>query len=397
MLNADELLRQKMETEYAPKVRGFFADVEQNQFSDEELNAVPALFLPSWGEAYSSSALKIVIAGKETYYWINDFGDSLLSDRNAVKDDAYTPSVGCGTYRAAGPAVWFNVFWQYAAESIGKLFEQNKLDVLTKTSEVLRSIAWFNGHAIETIASRGVASEHISPKRMQLLQNLADKNNLSSFESLISVFEPHIILYFYRDSYRMSKRNLNEASGCEFIRSWGGNDAINEYRLGNTIILNMRHTSWMTRGNMKQKECADLIAEVLRARGLAARLPISCAAHYDFESMSATMWRQWVSIIRNEAERYLDFNNWDLSRHLILTVARELQKTNSTMTAQTLVLLLNEVVKFRNDNWQYSPERRGPCSTVRGAYNAYAGAGKQIDANVIAASFTKLNREMAYL
>lgn len=77
-------------------------------------------------------------------------------------------------------------------------------------------------------------------------------------------------------------------------------------------------------------------------------------------------------------------------------VARELRKTGSTMTAHTLVLLLNEVVKFRNDNWQYSPERRGPCSAVRGAYNAYANNGKQADADLIAESFTKFNGDMAY-
>ncbi len=396
MLNADEILRRKMVSEYEPKVKGFFEDLSQCGFSDEELNAVPALFLPGWGEAYSSSILKIAIAGKETLYWGNDFGDSLLHDFNAAKDGSYTPSISCKRYRDQGPAEWFNKFWQYAAESIGRLFEQNKYDVLSKSSPVLRSIAWFNGHAIETIDSDGVDKGHISAERMNLLQSLADKHGLSSFETFISVFEPHVIIYFYRDTWGVSMRNLNEASGCEFIRSWGEGDAIREYRLGDTIILNMRHTTWMTKGHMKEQDCADLVAEVLKARGLAAKLPSSNTTHYEVWSMSALMWRQWVAIVRSEAERYPEWNNWDLSRHLILTVARELRKTGSTMTAHTLVLLLNEVDKFRNECWQYSPERRGPCSAVRGAYNAYANNGEQADADLIAESFTKFNGEMAY-
>ncbi len=396
MLNADEILRRRMVAEYEPKVKAFFDEVSQNGFSDEELNAVPALFLPGWGEAYSSSILKIAIAGKETLYWGNDFGDSLLCDFNAEKEGAYTPSISCKRYRDQGPATWFNKFWQYAAESIGRLFEQNKYDVLSKSSPVLRSIAWFNGHAVETFDSKGIDKGHISRERMSLLQRLADKYNLSSFESFISVFEPHVILYFYRDPFGLSLRNLTEASGCEFVRSWGEGDAIIEYRLGDTIILNMRHTTWMTHGHMTEQDCADLVAEVLKARGLAAKLPSSSATHYELWSMSALMWRQWVAIVRNEAERYPEWNDWDLSRHLILTVARELRKTGSTMTAHTLVLLLNEVVKFRNDNWQYSPERRGPCSAVRGAYNAYANNGKQADADLIAESFTKFNGDMAY-
>ena len=92
----------------------------------------------------------------------------------------------------------------------------------------------------------------------------------------------------------------------------------------------------------------------------------------------------------------LNYNNLDLSRHLILTVARELKKTNSTMTAQTLVLILNEVVKFRNENWQYSPERRGPCNSIKLAYNHYMKNSQEEDAKCIAEAFTKLDGKMAY-
>ena len=66
------------------------------------------------------------------------------------------------------------------------------------------------------------------------------------------------------------------------------------------------------------------------------------------------------------------------------------------MTAQTLVLILNEVIKFRNENWQYSPERRGPCTSVKLAYNYYLNNNQLEDATYIAEAFTKLDGEKAY-
>ena len=169
-----------------------------------------------------------------------------------------------------------------------------------------------------------------------------------------------------------------------------------EYQLGDTLILNMRHTSWMNRGFMTERECADMILNVLNQRGLLHLLPFSGKQHFDLYSMSAAAWRRWVKFIRNEARKFPELNNYDLSRHLILTIAQELRKTDSTMTAQTLVMLLNESPKFMNDSGQYSPDGRGPCSCVRGAYNEYERNGKLAEAKTIAASFTKLNRDMAY-
>lgn len=66
------------------------------------------------------------------------------------------------------------------------------------------------------------------------------------------------------------------------------------------------------------------------------------------------------------------------------------------MSAQTLVFILNEVDRFRRDDWLYSPERRGPCASVRGAYNGFVNAGKKTEAKWIAEAFTKLNGELAW-
>lgn len=114
------------------------------------------------------------------------------------------------------------------------------------------------------------------------------------------------------------------------------------------------------------------------------------------QEMPAPVWRDWVSCVRCEAEKHPNMDNMALSHHLILSVARELSKTNSIMAAQTLVHLMNEVVKFRNDNWQYSPDGRGPCSAVRGAFNHYVNNGRENDADLIAASFSRINGKLAW-
>ncbi len=114
------------------------------------------------------------------------------------------------------------------------------------------------------------------------------------------------------------------------------------------------------------------------------------------QEMSAPVWRDWVSCVRCEAEKHPNMDNMALSHHLILSVARELSKTNSIMAAQTLVHLMNEVMKFRNDNWQYSPDGRGPCSAVRGAFNHYVNNGRENDADLIAASFSRINGKLAW-
>ncbi|MBO4631689.1 MAG: hypothetical protein J5858_07175 [Lentisphaeria bacterium] len=395
----DKNLKNKMASVYGPAVKDFFNDLESHNFTDEELNAVPALFLPGWGEAYSTSVLKIAIAGKETLSWAHALGDSLLTDFNAVKNNTYTPELSCKRFRADGPAEWLNPFWQYAAAAIGKVFDQNKFSILEKDSPILRSIAWFNGHAVETEKSAEVKSQidegKITSERLQTIQDLADKHGLSRFDTFIKVFQPHVILYFYRDSEGQSLRNLSEEYGCEFRQSWGDGEAIREYQMGDTIILNMRHTTWMRHGNMKEKVCAELVANILQIRRVLERLG-AIGQFYSVDTMSAQVWRDWVSIVRNEADEYECVNDLDLSHHLMLTVARELCKTKSTMTAQTLVLLLNEVTKFRNDQWLYSPNGRGPCKSVASAFHAYHDQGNLEDAKNIAEAFRKLNGEVAY-
>lgn len=116
----------------------------------------------------------------------------------------------------------------------------------------------------------------------------------------------------------------------------------------------------------------------------------------EIKTMSAIEWTEWIADLRKEAEANGESDNQTLSRHLILWAARRLKAEEATMTAQTMVLMLNEIDQFRQSGWLYSPATRGPCASVRGAYNEYANKGDQASATLIAGAFTNLQGEYAY-
>ena len=389
----NDRLAEQVKKAYTGKVSAFFEKVKAMNLVDKELSAVPSLFIPGWGEDYDSSCFKVAIAGKETLYWGNEYGDSLRCDVAAYGKGLYDVLASCRRFRDQGPAEWYNVFWQYPAAALAKLFGSTRDEVLRKDNPLLRSIAWFNGHAIETYASDGVTKADISPERMAALQNAADESGLSDFETFVKVFRPHVIFYFYRNQSGVPERNF--PTDIELVQQWGGG-IVDEYRIdGQTILLHCPHTTYLTHGNLKQSELADLVYDILKARNMHIALCDKDDA-LDFYRMRAAEWSTWVEFVRYEAMKYEGVDNMALSRHLIAAIAKELSKCHATMNAQTLVLILNEVDKFRRDNWLYSPERRGPCSSVRGAYNAYANVGKQAEADLIAGAFTKLNGDFAW-
>ncbi len=386
-------LAEQVKKAYANKASVFFEKVKEMNLTDKELIAIPSLFIPGWGEDYDSSCFKVAIAGKETLYWGNEYGDSLKCDLTAYEKGKYDVLTSCRGFRETGPAQWRNTFWQYPATALAKLFGTTRDEVLTQGNPLLRSIAWFNGHAIETYASDGVDKAAISPEKMSALQKAADESGLSDFETFAKVFRPNVIFYFYRNQSGIPERNF--PADIELVQHWGSG-IIDEYRIdGQTILLHCPHTTYLTHGNLKQSELADLIHDILKARNVQIALCDKDDA-IDFYRMSAVEWSTWVEFVRGEALKYPDSDNMSLSRHLMVVVARELAKRKATMNAQTLVLILNEVDKFRQGNWQYSTERRGPCSSVRGAWNAYTNSGKNAEAKWIAEAFTKLNGDFAW-
>lgn len=386
----DERIRTKLNAEYAPCVEKFFKGLAGLGLSETELNGIPALFIPGWGDAYESSLFKIAIVGKETAYWGHENGDSLLCDLKSFESGCYDLEASCRNFRTTGPAQWRNTFWQYTAATLGMIFGKTRDEVLLKNNPILRSIAWFNGHAVETIDSKGVDRSVVTHEKMAQIQRLADESGVSDFDRFIKVFEPDVILYFYRNRNETPLRNFPVH---DVPRKWGGNEDIYEYQLGRSLILQMRHTTWMTHGNTSQNACAQMVYKVLEKRGYLSFLQHSSGACFDLYDMTVPIWRSFVGYVRANALNHPDLDDQTLARQLICDMARELQKIDARMTARTMVLLLNEVERFRADGWLYSECGRGPCASIRGAYNAYDGTS---DAECIAGAFTKLNGVYAY-
>lgn len=403
-MTMEDPLLERMREVYQPKVDDFFKKLGALSLSSAELEAVPALLLPSWGTAYNAANVKFAIIGKEALTWSTDIGDSLKADLDAWQTGRYDVAASCNRFRDEGPTKWQNPFWQYVAAALAKFYGRPKEDIIgSANSPLANAIAWHNSHAVETFESRGVENGRIEFGHMESIQTSADACGLSSVKDFIDVFQPDVILYLYRNSGAGSaERILPE--GARNVRSWGDNDDIHEYRFGRTLLLHMRHTTYDLHGNLGQEAFADLVNQVLAERGIASgafvpeALTASPVTHlYDLYGMSATVWREWLDFVRREADKVADEeDNYKASRHLMLKVADRLCSANEQMTAQTLVLLLNEIDRFRNSGWQYSEKGRGPCSSVRGAYNAYVNAGSDDDAGKIANAFTKLNGRWAY-
>lgn len=386
-------LSEKVRVTYENRAKEFFERLSELNLSDAELNAVPSLFLPGWGEDYDSSFPKIVVAGKETLTWSNEYGDSLKCDVEAFRQGRYDVLASCRRYRESGPSEWQNRFWQYPAAALAKIFDWlSKTDILGKDNPVLRSICWFNGHAVETWNSRGVDKSGISAEKLIAIQELADESGLSDFSAFIDAFCPDVVLYLYRNNNGVPNRSFPEEA--QFVRYWGGDNLVSEWWMGHAIVLQCPHPTNMTH-KVAMNEYADTIAEIFKARTVQGML-VDTGILYDFYEMKAPLWLTWVGFVRNEAAKYEGAGNMELSRHLMVVVAKELAKRKSTMTAQTLVLLLNEVDQFRHSGWQYSKERRGPYRSISGAWNYYQSAGHEVEAHYIANAFRKRDGSCAW-
>ena len=76
-MSPEELkLRNRFRAEYAPALEAFWDRVGKLGYTDEELWAVPGLFLPGCGSLYSQSLVKVALIGEGTNYW----NDSLLQE-----------------------------------------------------------------------------------------------------------------------------------------------------------------------------------------------------------------------------------------------------------------------------------------------------------------------------
>lgn len=129
-------LRKRFRDEYGPASELFFQRIADVGFTEKELWAVPALFLPGCGNLYAQSLVKVAIVGEGTNYW----KDSLLTDLDDRKKGKYElefsfevlqrESCERKGHLADGPTKWKNPFWKAVAEVLNTVYSTH--DPLTR-------------------------------------------------------------------------------------------------------------------------------------------------------------------------------------------------------------------------------------------------------------------------
>ena len=399
-------LRGRFRNAYGGAVSEFFGRLAAEGFTDKELWAVPALFLPGCGNLYAQSLVKIAIVGEGTNYW----KDSLLGDLQDRKNGSYNlefsfevlqSESGATGKLTDGPTKWRNPFWKAAAEVLNKVYATH--DALDGLSPIFRGIAWSNSYPIEKYKPDGVGGavdkDAISPYRLRKIQDIADECGLSSFERFIEVFRPNVIIYTLHNSNGSDRVFPKDVKHIDLINPIEGSAwIIRVYRSKKTLIIQTQHPSWVVgRKHVPIDEFGRAIAKVLIQNNLFAP-PAKEHFYWDINDKACNVFSK---LLNEESLRLQSGNDRvdmkALSYRLILALADYLRITNSTMTAALMVSLLNTIEVFRKEHWQYSIERRGPCAVVAGAWRYYANLRNDAkSAAKIAEAFTKLNGCYAY-
>lgn len=261
--------------------------------------------------------------------------------------------------------------------------------VMEADSAIMRSIAWANIHAIETWQSEGVACENMDWESMENIQKCAELSGVADMDTFIDFFKPDVIIQMFKnnncpESFELVKK-------AEFVGEWGENRFLKEYKYKDkdTIILHCWHPSYLQK-NIGRGLFASAIRDALNS-------------HHEFKVLGAMKFYDnvadcslFINLAQKISEDYSDLDNQNIAQLIIAAIAHELRKQMAVMSAVCLVSILNEVEKFKKEKWLYSTLGRGPCSVVRGAYNAAEYREDSKAAEQIALSFTKLNGEIAW-
>lgn len=388
MKDLDKHIQKQRNLIYDPLCRMFFKELNELHVSDECLKAIPELFVPSCGKYYADSLVKIAIMGKETYEW----GNSLYENLKDFEKGKSIISNSETRFRTVGPSKWRNPFWQYFAEVLALMYDVAVNSVLEKDSPIINSIAWNNCHAIETYDSGGVDRSKITPDEMNSIQKIAFDAGITNIDNFIDVFKPQVILYLYRneksyDSYR-------PVDGLKPINKWGKDGFLHEYIHKGVVILHCWHPSYMARVSINKIDFAQAVCDALASHKLFKRFKV--VPHYDETTDYSHFCDLANQIAMNKHPQSSEEYN-ELAQEIITGIALELRKYGATMTARLLTSsILNQVPCFREGNWQYSPNGRGPCRVVTGVWNALSHQGKDDEASHVAHAFTGINGDLCW-
>lgn len=404
----ESALRVRFRHEYGSCVDEFYRRLQLENLTEEELGAVPALFLPGCGNLYAQSLVKVALIGEGTNYW----RDSLLADLEEREQGRYNLEFSFEVLQREsaevpgrlcdGPTKWRNPFWKSLAEVLNVVYATH--NALDGGSSIFRGIAWGNSYPIEQYKpdgiGGGVAKGSISPARLSGIHRIADDCGLSSLEKFIRVFKPNVIIYTLHNSSgsdRVFPKGI-ERIGLPEHPVCGSPWVIKTYRYEKTLIIQTQHPSWVTgRKHIAIETYGIELANVL-IRNKVFAPPAKEHFYWNLDDSCSSVFSD---LLNSEATRLGETgeagDKRTMSYKLVLALADHLRLTNSTMTAVLMVRLLNTVRRFREEGWVYSPDRRGPCAVAAAAWRYYQYTRKDtIAAAKIAEAFTKMDGRYAY-
>ena len=227
---------------------------------------------------------------------------------------------------------------------------------------------------------------------MDSIQKIAFDAGITNIDNFIDVFKPQVILYLYRneksyDSYR-------PVDGLKPINKWGKDGFLHEYIHKGVVILHCWHSSYMARGIIDKKDFAQAVCDALASHKLFKRF--RHFPHYD-ETTDYSRFCDFANQIAMNKHPQSSEEYNELAQEIITGIALELRKYGATMTARLLTSsILNQVPCFREGNWQYSPNGRGPCRVVTGVWNVLSSQGKNDEASYVAHAFTGINGDLCW-
>lgn len=382
----DNTFLKKYKPVYGPKAQVFFDGLEGLNIQPEELEAIPGLFLPCCGPLYNESLVKMAFIGKETLGW----NGNLYKNLQDYKKGSYDIFSSLNLYREKGPIEWRNNFWWYVIESLAIVYGSDASKVLNSEApkSIIKSLAWSNCYNIETWASEGVDRDSLHWTTMNKIQALAKETELSNIDAFIDVFRPNVIFQLFRN--KNDKESLKITEKATFVKSWGEDGFVDEYSYRGIIVVHCWHPSYLQKQSISREVLAKTFLDIL-------------CSHPEFKRLgnmpfyTNPMQCQSFGVLANKlANENPSISNQDIVREIIPAIALELRKQDALMTACCLVSILNTVDRFKNDNWLYRLEGRGPCSVVRGVYNYLVLEDRQDLADLVALSFTKMDGEIAW-
>lgn len=370
---------------YGSLASRFYSELQGLNISQGILDETPALFLPCYGELYEYSPLKIAVIGKETLGWAN------LAEASA------NPLWGNTEFRTKGPCVWRNQFWLYVAQIIGDIYGVTKENVLSKGTPFFPSIAWNNTLSIESTMSDSFSgwTDENDIRQLNAIQKLAKTIDATNIHDFIQVFHPNVLFFLYRN--KNEKESLEWQSAAELLSTLSVNDIeVSEYKIGNTIIFHMPHPNYLVKGHVQADEMSSLIVQRMKSYNL--RALYSTNKWYNEENClpESQAFNTFVKYALGSIES-IPITDFKLCAYTVIAnIAVGLRQQDSTMTGVLMVRILNEIPTFKDRDWLYSEEGRGPLSTIQGAYNFFKRDGKTEVADKIARAFTKKDGNYAW-